>query len=357
MFETYTYEKILKDMLARVPSSYDKREGAVIFDAIAPCAAELAQAYISLDAVLNETFADTASLEYLVKRAAEKGLTRIAATQAVLQAVFTPDTLEIYIGARFNCGALNYAVTEKISAGVYKVECETAGTIGNANLGALIPIDYIDGLETAALSEVLVYARDDETEDELRERYLEAQQTMAYGGNIADYKDAVMNLDGVGVGSVKVLPIWNGGGTVKLQITDATYKSPTDELIEEVQNAIDPVGHSGQGYGIAPIGHVVTVEGAEAVTINITSTITYQTGWSWETSKEYIKAAIDDYFTELSKDWADMDNVVVRTSLIEVRILACTGVLDVTGTTINSAEANLGLESNQIPIRGTVNGE
>lgn len=329
----------------------------MIFDAIAPCAAELAQAYISLDALLNETFADTASLEYLIKRAAEKGITRIAATQALLQAVFTPDTLEIAIGARFNRGALNYAVTEKISAGVYKVECETAGTVGNANLGTLIPIDYIDGLETATLTEVLVYARDDETEDELRERYIEAQQTQAYGGNIADYKAAVLNLDGIGVGSVKVLPVWNGGGTVKLQITDATYKSPSEELLEEVQNAIDPVGHSGQGYGIAPIGHVVTVEGAESVTVNITSTISYQTGWSWETSKEYIKAAIDDYLTELSKNWADMDNVVVRISLIEARILGCAGVLDVTGTTINSAEANLELESNQIPVRGTINGE
>jgi uncharacterized phage protein gp47/JayE len=357
MFESYTFEKIMKDMLARVPASYDKREGAVIYDAIAPVAAELAQAYISLDALLNETFADTASLEYLEKRAAEKGLTRIAATYAVLQAEFTPASLEIAIGTRFNHEALNYEVIEKISDGVYRVQCETAGTVGNASLGTLIPIDYIDGLETAKLTEVLVYARDAETVEELRERYIEAQQTQAFGGNVADYKEKVLNLDDIAVGSVKVDPVWNGGGTVKLTITDAEYKAPTDELVEEVQTAIDPVGHSGKGYGLAPIGHVVTVVGAEAVTIDIVSTISYETGWSWDASKEYIKAAIDEYFADLGEGWADTDAIVVRVSQIENKILGCRGVLDVGDTTINGATKTLQLESNQIPARGTVNGE
>lgn len=357
MFESYTFEKIMKDMLARVPSSYDKREGAVIYDAIAPMAAELAQAYISLDALLNETFADTASLEYLEKRAAEKGLSRIAATYAVLQAEFTPAALEIAIGARFNHGTLNYVVTEKISSGVYQVRCETAGTIGNASLGALIPIDYIEGLETAKLTEVLVYARDAETVEELRKRYIEAQQTQAFGGNIADYKDKVMSLDGIAVGSVKVTPVWNGGGTVKLTITNAEHGAPTDELIEEVQNAIDPVGHSGQGYGLAPIGHVVTVEGATATSINIVTAITYESGWSWDASKAYIMAAIDEYFADLGDGWADTDAVIVRVSQIETKILGCKGVLDVSDTTINGTAKNIQLESNQMPVRGTVNGE
>lgn len=354
MFEDYTYEKILKDMLARVPSSYDKREGAVIFDAIAPCAAELAQAYISLDALLNETFADTASLEYLIKRASEKGITRIQATNAVLKAVFTPTTLDIPIGARFNCDALNYTVTEKISNGEYKVECETAGTAGNVNIGTLIPIDYIAGLETAALSEVLIYARDDETVDELRERYIEAQQTQAFGGNVADYKQKTLSLDGVG--SVKVTPVWNGGGTVKLTITDANNTVPTDTLIEEVQEAIDPQSE-GTGYGLAPIGHVVTVVGAEGVKINVLSTIAYAAGWSWETSCEYIKAAVESYLARLRDGWADTDNVVVRSSLVEAAILSAAGVIDATATTINGTTGNITLEGNEIPIRGTVNGE
>ncbi len=43
-------------MMDRVPDTIDKREGSVIFDALAPAAAELAQMYIEADVILNETF-------------------------------------------------------------------------------------------------------------------------------------------------------------------------------------------------------------------------------------------------------------------------------------------------------------
>ena len=36
-----TYEQILERMLSRVPNTFDKREGSVIFDAIAPSAYEI----------------------------------------------------------------------------------------------------------------------------------------------------------------------------------------------------------------------------------------------------------------------------------------------------------------------------
>ena len=38
MFEKMTYEAILQDMLNRVTSDVDKREGSIIYDALAPCA-------------------------------------------------------------------------------------------------------------------------------------------------------------------------------------------------------------------------------------------------------------------------------------------------------------------------------
>ena len=71
MYEEMTYEVIMQRLLNRVPDTFDKREGAIIFDALAPAAAELAQLYVQLDVVLNQTFADTATGEYLEKRCAE----------------------------------------------------------------------------------------------------------------------------------------------------------------------------------------------------------------------------------------------------------------------------------------------
>lgn len=354
MYESITFDFIMERMLARVPSTMDKREGSVIWDALAPAAVELQNLYIELDTILNETFADTASLYYLKKRAAERGINQYTATKAVLKGEFTPTTLEISIGARFSCEDLNYIVTEKISEGVYKLECETAGTEGNAHFGNIIPISYIAGLETAMLTELLVPAEDDETVEELRERYFNSMTSQAFGGNIADYEEKTMALSGVG--GVKVTPVWNGGGTVLLTIINSQFGVPSDTLISDVQNAIDP-SQDGTGLGIAPIGHIVTVAGVQSSAVDIVTTITYQTGWNWTTARSYIINAIDDYFLELSETWDENENLVIRISQLESRILACEGVLDITGTTLNGSASNLALDVDEIPVRGTVNGE
>lgn len=356
MYENVTFESIMERMLVRVPSTMDKREGSVIWDAIAPAAIELQNMYIELDTVLNETFADTASLYYLKKRAAERGISQILATNAVLQGEFTPTTLELDVGTRFSCDSLNYIISEKITDGVYQLICETKGTEGNVHLGTLIPIDYIDGLETAKLTEVLIPATDDETVDHLRERYFNNLTSQAFGGNVADYKEKVTTLPDVAVGGVKVTPVWNGGGTVKLTIIDAQFGVPSDELVDAVQNEIDPIGHQGEGVGIAPIGHVVTVVGVQSETVNIVTDITYQEGWDWESAKTYILETIDQYFLELSETWDENENLIVRISQLESRLLNCEGVLDISGTTLNGSDANLSLASDAIPIRGNVNG-
>ena len=354
MYEHITFETIMERMLEKVPSTMDKREGSVIWDALAPATIELQNLYIELDVILNETFADTASLFYLKKRAVERGIQQIMASQAILQGEFTPNTLEVPIGSRFSCDNLNYIVTEKITDGVYKMTCETAGTEGNKHLGTLIPIEYIEGLETANLTDLLIPAEDDEDVEALRTRYLNALSSQAYGGNIADYKEKTMSI--AGVGGLKVVPVWNGGGTVKLIVIDATFSVPSSELIETVKNAADPYPNEGLGYGFAPIGHTVTVEGVTGRTVNIVTEITYAEGWSWDAAQSKIKSTVDKYFLELSKGWEGNDNLIVRISQLESRILDCEGVLDISGTTLNGSSSNLPIAMNEIPIRGTVNG-
>ena len=58
MFETNTYEAILQRLLDRIPDTMDKREGAIIYDALAPAAIELNLAYIALEYLLKQIFAD-----------------------------------------------------------------------------------------------------------------------------------------------------------------------------------------------------------------------------------------------------------------------------------------------------------
>ena len=116
MYENITFESILQRMLDRIPNTFDKREGSVIYDSLASAAIEIQNWYIQLDVVLNEAYADTASRPYLIKRCSERGVPVKSATFAIRQGEFN---IDVPIGSRYSLNKLNYTVTEKISDGIY----------------------------------------------------------------------------------------------------------------------------------------------------------------------------------------------------------------------------------------------
>lgn len=358
-YSEMTFERILARCLDRVPGSVDKREGSIIYDAIAPAAAELAILYSVLSAEMDRAFPDTAEGIDLTNKAKERGVFRQSATQAVRKGTFTGSggNMDVPIGSRFSGGAVNYEVTKKTSLGVFELTAEEAGTAGNAYFGQLIPIDYIDGLATATLGDVLIPGEDEEDDDTLRARYMQSLKSTAFGGNQAQYKELVKAM--AGVGSVKVFPVWDGGGTVKLVIVDSSGAVPSSTLISTIQTAVDPEVNAGKGIGLAPIGHVVTVEAATGQTINVAFTLTLADGVLWSTVQASVQTAIQAYFDDLIASWENSDALIVRISQIESRILDIEGIVDITGTTLATATTaattnNLTLAAVEIPILGTV---
>lgn len=349
-----TFDYIMNRMLESVPDTVDKREGSIIYDALAPAAAELAKCYMELDVVMDETFVDTASLQYLMLRCKERGVAIQGETAAVIEGVFTPSSVELSAGLRFNCDEVNYVVTEKISDGHYKLEAETLGTVGNKYTGLLLPIQTVNGLETASIAAVLIPAEDGDTTDTLREKYYASIDGEAFGGNVADYREKVNAI--TGVGGVKVYPVWNGGGTVKLAIIASDYTAPSATLIDKVQTEIDPEGNQGEGLGLAPIGHTVTVTGAKYSDITIAANITFGSGWTWENSKSQLTSAVNAYFDELCKDWAENETTIVRISQIETHLLTADCIVDIDGTTINGVAKNVELAADEIPRLKTIGG-
>lgn len=355
MYEEMTFEAIMERCLARVTSSVDKREGSIIYDAIAPAVAELAIMYIELAYLMDRAFPDTATGDDLTKKCRERGVLRAAATYAVRKGYFeTADGAgcSVALGARFSGGDINFAVTAEITPGQYQLTAETAGAVGNEYIGTLYPIDYVPDLAAARLADILVPGEDEESDDDLRDRYFESLESQAFGGNIADYKSKVELLPGVG--AAKVIPAWNGGGTVKVLIISSEWGVPSADLVQRVQEAIDPVGTQGTGLGLAPIGHTVTVEGVASSAINVSFSLTFGSGVTWSGVQAAAKAAIQSYFAELSRSWADAQALIIRVSQIETRILGLPGVIDIAGTKINGSTTNVTLESNKIPILGVV---
>lgn len=274
---TKTFDQILQGMLDRVPSTMDKREGSVIYDALAPAARELADAYAELEQARADTFAGTAQREWLIKRGQEIGISPYEATYAIRRGQFTPPSLEIAIGERFSLEEVNFRVTERVEAGLYNLECETAGEVGNLNSGRLIPINYIQGLETAQmLPEVVLYGEEEEATEDFRQRYFDTLPTMTLDGNIAQYEKWCREY--AGIGAYKIFPVWNGRGTVKVSILSSENSVASKELIEGFQNFLDP-GSEGVGEGKAPIGATVTVTTASEVAINVKATLVLRAGF------------------------------------------------------------------------------
>lgn len=351
MYENITFESIMKRMLDRIPSEYDKREGGVLYSALAPAAVELQNMYIGLDWILDQSFADTQDREYLVRRCAERGIVPEVATAAVLKGEFNMD---IPVGSRFSFGLLNYTAVERISTGIYRMRCEQTGEAGNRQLGSMIPIEYIQGLARAELTELLIPGEDEESTEHLRQRYFDSLNSQAFGGNIRDYKEKTTALDGVG--GVKVYPVWNGGGTVRLVILDSSFHKPSAELLVEVQEAADPERSQGGGLGFAPIGHVVTVEAVTEISVDINMNVIPQESWKWEDVSHYVDACVEEYLDELRREWADSDSLIVRISQLEARILDLAGIVDIGETTLNGIAANLAIGADEIPVKGAIHG-
>lgn len=351
MYEDQTYEKILERSLERVATDVDKREGSLVMNAIAPVSAEHANIYILLDGIIQNGYADTAIREYLVLRCKERGIIPYGATQAVLKGKFN---MEIPLGSRFNLNELNYkavAFIENVdSFFYYQMECETEGTQGNKFFGSLNSIEYIDKDLEGELVELLIPAEDEEGTEALRERYLNSFNSNPFGGNKQDYKEKTNALDGVG-GTV-VIPVWNGGGTVKLIIIDSNYNKASDTLVKRVQEEIDP-DPQGTGLGIAPIGHTVTVTTVRELSVRVEARLTLNEGYTWSQIKPRAEEALEAYFLEMRKAWEN-GNLVVRISQIENRLLNLEGVLDVADTTLNGVSGNLSVETDQLPILGGV---
>lgn len=351
MFEHVTQEQLLDDALKRVKTDVDKREGAIVYDALAPSSIQAKELYIAMDGMLIEMYGDTASREFLIKLCLDRGIIPYPATHAILKGEFN---IDVPIDARFSLDDLNYIVTERISFGIFKVQCETAGYLGNYGFGSLIPIEYIDGLTSAALTELLIPGEDDEETEHLRKRYLDSFDALAFGGNRKDYKEKVHELQGVG--GVKVYRAWKGGSTVKLVIMDSQYKTPSLALLEALQTAIDPTVNQGEGLGIAPIGHVVSILGVAESEVDFTFNITFENGYSWSDIEISVEELIDEYFLELKKDWEDATQIIIRIIQLESRVLELEGVLDIQNTLINGLSENLILHADYIPKRGEVVG-
>lgn len=352
------FDEILERTLKRASKELDKREGSIIYDSLAPICFELAEIYALIDELKKESYAETASREYLIKRARERGILPKNGTAPIYKATLTP-TIKLPIGTKFRSireeeeEGTTFSIVEHIedrgNSSIYKIESDKKGRIFEPYIGAIVPTEYIEGLATAVITECLSHGENEEETESIRKRYFMSLRGGAFGGNKADYIAKTLSIDGVG--AVKVTPVHNGGGTVLINILNSEYQPANTELIKKVQDIIDPQPQ-GQGLGIAPISHIVTVDTVKTLMINIKTSLTLKTNTQLQDIKASVISTINNYFLEIRKAWQDTEREIIRISQINTRLAQIDGVIDVQATTLNDNTDNLVLDGYTLPILG-----
>lgn len=358
---TETYDVILARMLTQVPDDIDKSEGSYIYDALAAAAAELAQMKIDMGNFLARGFASTTFGEYLDLRCEEHGLTRRAAVKAAGQVTFTgasgtviPSGTMVATPAdpMLQVAAIEFVTTEEVTIPAggsieADIQASVAGEDGNVLAETITVLGtYIAGVTAVSNAAATTGGEDTETDEALLSRYLIKVQSPGTSGNKADYRNWALEV--AGVGDAKVIPLWDGEGTVKVVLIDED-KLPADSgVVTAVQNYIDP--SSGQGGGKAPIGATVTVAAATAVNINVTATMTLTGSRTLAQVKTAFEAALNTYLQGL----AFADDPKVRYVKIGALLLDTTGVSDYSNLQVNGGTANIEISSVQVAVKGTV---
>jgi len=337
-----SYESILQAALNRVSDNLDKREGSVIYDAIAAAAFVLHEQYIELERKLLEGFAGTCSRKYLILRAQEVGMNPpYQARASVVEAVMTPASVEIPVGTRFNCDKLNFFVLEEKEAGVYLLQCETTGPESNLSSGTLLPIDYVEGLQSAAIRKIAIYGEEEQDTEEYRDSYFVYVKGDARDGNVKQYE--LWTTAYPGIGHFKVLPLWNGRNTVKVSILDKDNNPASDALIKEYQTYLDPES-KGMGNGIAPIGAIVTVSTATEKKIDLSGRLTLTAGY---TDPEGLDQLIKEYLHSMAYTKSTISYMAMG-----ALILSCPAIDSLSDLRLNGEMRDITLATEEIAVYG-----
>ena len=329
-----TYEELLRAMLDKVPDNVDKREGSVIYDAIAPCAFFLAQQNFQLDNFVDLVFPDTAVGEYLDRVVASYGVMRKAATQAVRKMIASAP---VELGTRWGIQDLVYTVTEELEENIYEATCETPGSAGNQYFGAMQPVSNgIAGI-TVTLSDVLIPGVDEETDEALREKFYTKVQLPATSGNAYHYQ--LWALEVPGAGAAKVFPLADGPGTVTVLVVDSG-KSISESLPDLVAEHIETV---------RPIGATVTVKSPDALTVNVTANVLLDKSRNLTEVQKDFEDTVDNFLKDIVFTTYRVSHAKLGSLLLDIP-----GVEDFDALLLNGNAGNVTVGERQIPVKGTV---
>lgn len=244
MYVARDQNEILQELQRQSRIEASKIEGTFENDVLASNSFEFAKSEVEIEQLYKAAFADTSWGEYLTLRAAEFGIDRKPAVKAIGALTIT-GTKGIIVpqGSVFSTDNNVYFTTDAACTIAdngtvdVKITAQIAGTSGNVGANTIdkVPMS-IPGVSKVINKDATHDGFEEETDESLLKRYLVHVRTPATSGNVMHYKEWALSV--AGVGDVKVIPLWNGNGTVKVLVTDVNKNAASQELQKKVADYI-----------------------------------------------------------------------------------------------------------------------
>lgn len=331
----------LKEDLLKTNNTAAAVEGSFNGDMLTANSIEFAKAYNEMNLIIEAAFANTSWGDYLTMRAAEFGVIRKEATAAIVDLKIKGTAgSKIIKNSLFATASdirfytLNDAVISNNGYIITQAQCNIVGTSGNVDANTITKIPYsIPGVQSVVNEQSAHDGYDEETDEALLGRYLLKVRTPATSGNVYHYKQWALSI--AGVGQCKVLPLWNGNGTVKVIMVDDNNNTASDDLIKKVADYIESV---------RPIGATVTVTSPVPFAINIEATII----GSGDTDK--VKETVNNYFKNNGFGLEYVSVARIGKTLLD------SGITDYDYDTlkVNGSNEDITLNDDQLPVCGEV---
>jgi uncharacterized phage protein gp47/JayE len=342
-------EEIKTDMLKTISDDLDKSGNHFIDNALSAAALEFTNMYIALEYLKGKFDVNNLEGEELAKFIYQRtGIERKPATYASADIVISGEKgVKISKGTLVSADdviftTLDDAIIPDAGSVTVKVQAAEQGSQGNAAANSInqMPIST-PGVIDIYNPDAATGGYDEETDDELRERYYHKLQRPGKAGNKYHYEEWAMEVSGVG--GVKVFPTWDGPLTVKALIIDKEKQPADEELVEETRQHI---------IHEAPFDAVVTVASAAGVDIDISAKLTIQDGYDEKAVVENISDSVTEYLKEIAF-WKSTVSYAIIGSLI----IDSEGVADYNDLTINGKTENVTIGNEEIAVLGGVYNE
>lgn len=352
MIIALSFETIVARMKADLKNPPNRVEGSFAADNIQAVAKEILKYYDYVNFLQDQHYAETAQGEFLDKKAKEVGVFRKQATKASGYATFEGVTNTLIPGGfRVHSDSNSYMTKEigYIEANgkvVLPIEAVEAGKEANIPAGSINRYDSgVNGLRRVHNEYEISGGTELEDDEALRERTLLRMRYPGTSGNQYHYMHWAMEVEGVG--RVRVFPVWDGPGTVKVSILDFNQRMANDQLIKKVKHHIDNGGDR-LGESLAPIGALLTVSTASVKKLDIRGKIILEFG-SRLRKEDLADKLKEDLQSYIDKTISYKANRLTVAKVIDI-LYSIEGVQDITALTVNGVNDSITFGQEEVPF-------